>query len=244
MDYAVVISAIVLGLSVLATIAKFLDWFVHSDPKTMVRTTRWMLLLVVLACIPLLVMTIANQQWPAAMLIGAGMLIVPTLLKWRAMFAPLRAAFDYFRPKARPFDMEIRDSEIRDSEIRDSEAADDPEMVRRAAAILEAYVGKSSLVALGDGRRRARDDKACDEGERGLSRHEALEVLGLERGADETAIRAAHKRLLGLVHPDHSGSAYLAKKVQQATDTLLTPSREWLSSSGETPGPRNRAAKR
>jgi len=229
MDYAVVISAIVLGLSVLATIAKFLDWFVHSDPKTMVRTTRWMLLLVVLACIPLLVLTIANQQWPAAMLIGAGMLIVPTLLKWRAMFAPLRAAFDYFRPKARPFDMEIRDSE----------AADDPETVRRAAAILEAYLGKSSLVALSDGRRRARD-----EGERGLSRQEALEVLGLETGADEAAIRAAHKRLLGLVHPDHGGSAYLAKKVEQARDTLLTPSREWLSSSGETAGPRNRAAKR
>jgi hypothetical protein len=234
MDYAVVISAIVLGLSVLATIAKFLDWFVHSDPKTMVRTTRWMLLLVVLACIPLLVLTIANQQWPAAMLIGAGMLIVPTLLKWRAMFAPLRAAFDYFRPKARPFDMEIRDSE----------AADDPEMVRRAAAILEAYLGKSSLVALSDGRRRARDDRARDEGERGLSRQEALEVLGLDAGADEAAIRAAHKRLLGLVHPDHSGSAYLAKKVEQARDTLLTPSREWLSSSGETAGPRNRAAKR
>jgi hypothetical protein len=239
MDYAVVISAIVLGLSVLATIAKFLDWFVHSDPKTMVRTTRWMLLLVVLACIPLLVLTIANQQWLAAMLIGAGMLIVPTLLKWRAMFAPLRAAFDYFRPKARPFDMEIRDNE----------AAHDPEMVRRAAAILEAYLGKSSLVALGDGRRRARDDRARDdrardEGERGLSRQEALEVLGLETGADEAAIRAAHKRLLGLVHPDHGGSAYLAKKVEQARDTLLTPSREWLSSSGETAGPRNRAAKR
>jgi len=234
MDYAVVISAIVLGLSVLATIAKFLDWFVHSDPKTMVRTTRWMLLLVVLACIPLLVLTIANQQWLAAMLIGAGMLIVPTLLKWRAMFAPLRAAFDYFRPKARPFDMEIRDSE----------AADDPETVRRAAAILEAYLGKSSLVALSDGRRRARDDRARDDGERGLSRQEALEVLGLDAGADEAAIRAAHKRLLGLVHPDHGGSAYLAKKVEQARDTLLTPSREWLSSSGETAGPRNRAAKR
>ena len=169
MDYAVVISAIVLGLSVLATIAKFLDWFVHSDPKTMVRTTRWMLLLLVLACIPLLVLTIANQQWPAAMLIGASMLIVPTLLKWRAMFAPLRAAFDYFRPKARPFDMEIWDDE----------AAQDPEMVRRAAAILEAYLGKSSLVALGDGRRGARDDGARDSGERTMSRQEALDVLGL-----------------------------------------------------------------
>ena len=145
MDYAVVISAIVLGLSVLATIAKFLDWFVHSDPKTMVRTSRWMLLLLVLACIPLLIVMIANQQWPAAMLIGAGMLIVPTLLKWRAIFAPLRAAFGYFRPKPRPFDMEIWDDE----------AAGDPEMVRRAAAILEAYLGKSSLVALGDGRRGA-----------------------------------------------------------------------------------------
>ena len=41
MDYAVIISAIVLGLSVLATAAKFLDWFVHSDPQTMVRVSRW-----------------------------------------------------------------------------------------------------------------------------------------------------------------------------------------------------------
>jgi hypothetical protein len=229
MDYAVVISAIVLGLSVLATIAKFLDWFVHSDPRTMVRTTRWMLLLLVLACIPLLVMTIANQQWPAAMLIGAGMLIVPTVLKWRAMFAPLRAAFDYFRPKPRPFDMEIWDDE----------AADDPEMVRRAAAILEAYLGKSSLVALSDGRRSARDGA-----DPGMSRQEALEVLGLERGADEAAIRAAHKRLLGLVHPDHSGSAWLAKKVQQARDAALAPSREWLSSSEGASGSRSRTAKR
>ena len=168
MDYAVVISAIVLGLSVLATIAKFLDWFVHSDPKTMVRTSRWMLLLLVLACVPLLIVMIANQQWPAAMLIGAGMLIVPTLLKWRAMFAPLRAAFDYFRPKPRPFDMEIWDTD----------AADDPEMVRRAAAILEAYLGKSSLVALGDGRRSARDDRARDEGERGLNAETRHRIVG------------------------------------------------------------------
>ena len=80
MDYMVVISAVVLGLSVLATVAKFLDWFMHSDPRTMVRTTRWMLLLLLLACIPLLVMMIINQQWAAAMLIGAGMLVIPTLL--------------------------------------------------------------------------------------------------------------------------------------------------------------------
>jgi hypothetical protein len=215
MDYAVVISGVVLGLSVLATIAKFLDWFIHSDPKTMVRTTRWLLLLVVLVCIPMLVLAIANEQWPWAMLLGAVMLIIPTLLKWRVMFAPLRAALDHFRPKPRPFDMEVWE-----------DAADDPEMVRRAAAILEAYVSKSSLVALSDARRGERDEPG-----RGMSRREALEVLGLEPDADEAAIRAAHKRLLGLIHPDHNGTAYLAKKVQQARDTLLAPSsQEWLRS--------------
>jgi hypothetical protein len=216
MDYMVVISAVVLGLSMLATIAKFLDWFLHSDPRTMVRTTRWMLLLVLLACIPLLVYAISSQQWSLSMLIGAGMLIVPTLLKWRTMFAPLVAAFDYFRPRARPnlrkgpnpFDMEIWE-----------DPPHDPETVRRAAAILEAYVSKASLVALSDERGRPGEDE--EPGPR-MSRGEALEVLGLEPGADEDEIRDAHKRLLRLVHPDRGGSAYLARRVYQARDTLLS----------------------
>lgn len=204
MDYMVVISAVVLGLSVLATAAKFLDWFMHSDPRTMIRTTRWMLLLILLACIPLLVIMISSQQWAAAMLIGAGMLVIPTLLKWRTLFAPLRAAFDYFRPKPRPFDMEIW-----------QDPPDDPETVRRAAAILEAYVSKASLVAVSD--ERGEGDASTQR----MSRGEALEVLGLEPGADEDEIRAAHKRLLRLVHPDRGGSAYLARRVYQARDTLL-----------------------
>lgn len=217
MDYMVVISAVVLGLSVLATVAKFLDWFMHSDPRTMIRTTRWMLLLLLLACIPLLVMMIANQQWAAAMLIGAGMLVIPTLLKWRTLFAPLRSIFDYFRPKPMPFDMEIW-----------QDPPDDRETVRRAAAILEAYVSKASLMALRDERRDGRRDLRDDgepETER-MSRGEALEVLGLEPGADEAEIRAAHKRLLRLVHPDRGGSAYLARRVYQARDALLAPSRK------------------
>jgi hypothetical protein len=208
MDYMVVISAVVLGLSVLATLAKFLDWFMHSDPRTMVRTTRWMLLLILLACIPLLGISIANQQWSAAMLIGAGMLVVPTLLKWRTLFAPLRAAFEHFRPKPRPFDMEIWE-----------DPPHDPETVRRAAAILEAYVGKASLVALRDERRALADDR--EDATRRLSRGEALEVLGLEPGAEEADVRAAHKRLLRLVHPDRGGSAWLARRIHQARDTLL-----------------------
>jgi hypothetical protein len=222
MDYMVVISAVVLGLSVLATVAKFLDWFMHSDPRTMVRTTRWMLLLLLLACIPLLVMMIINQQWAAAMLIGAGMLVIPTLLKWRTLFAPLRSAFDYFRPQfrrgPRPFDMEIW-----------QDPPDDPETVRRAAAILEAYVSKASLMALRDERMHKEEG---DEDER-MSRGEALEVLGLEPGAEEAEIRAAHKRLLRLVHPDRGGSAYLARRVYAARDTLLEQPRKTRTRTGD-----------
>jgi hypothetical protein len=218
MDYMVVISAVVLGLSVLATVAKFLDWFMHSDPRTMIRTTRWMLLLLLLACIPLLVVMISNQQWAAAMLIGAGMLVIPTLLKWRTLFAPLRAAFDYFRPKPRPFDMEIW-----------QDPPDDPETVRRAAAILEAYVSKASLMALRDERLREEEEDEADS----MSRGEALEVLGLEPGADEAEIRAAHKRLLRLVHPDRGGSAYLARQVYAARDTLLEQPRKTRTRTGD-----------
>lgn len=196
MDYAVIISAVVLGLSVLATAAKFLDWFIHSDPQTMVRVSRWMLLLLVLACIPVLVWMIGSGRWSGAMLLGAGMLIVPTFLKWRAILQPLRAMLDRLRPRARPFDMEI---------------ARDPETVQRAAAILEAYVQRALPAPPQDG----------------MSRAEALDVLGLAPGADEAAIRAAHRRLASLVHPDHSGSTYLVNKVDQARDTLLRPGREW-----------------
>ena len=81
MDYTVIVSAIVLGLSVLATLAKFLDWFLHSDPKTMVRTSRWMLVLLLLACVPVLVGMTIERQWSGAMLVAAVMLIVPTVLK-------------------------------------------------------------------------------------------------------------------------------------------------------------------
>jgi hypothetical protein len=209
MDYAVIISAIVLGLSVLATAAKFLDWFIHTDPQTMVRVSRWMLLLLVVTCIPIIAWMIADGRWSAAMLVGAGMLAIPTFLKWRTILAPLRAALDRFRPKAQPFDMKEWSAGM----------AADPESVQRAAAILEAYVQQAAPQDL---RLASRNDGAT------MSRAEALDILGLDTAADDAAIHAAHERLARLVHPDHANTSYLAKKVDQARDTLLRPARERL----------------
>ena len=65
------------------------------------------------------------------------------------------------------------------------------------------------------------------------------------RNADEAAIRAAHKRLMELIHPDRNGSAWLSHKVQQARDTLLAPSsQEWLRSHPRSAASRNRSANR
>ena len=54
-----------------------------------------------------------------------------------------------------------------------------------------------------------------------MTRKEALDILGLAEGATEDDIRAAHKRLIGKVHPDQDGSSHLAARVNAARDVLL-----------------------
>ena len=54
----------------------------------------------------------------------------------------------------------------------------------------------------------------------GMDRAEALSVLGLEEGADEGAVEAAHRKMIARAHPDAGGSAYLAAKVNEARDVL------------------------
>jgi hypothetical protein len=54
-----------------------------------------------------------------------------------------------------------------------------------------------------------------------MTREEALDILGLNEGADEDAIRAAHRRLMRSAHPDQGGSAWLAARINAARDFLL-----------------------
>ena len=55
----------------------------------------------------------------------------------------------------------------------------------------------------------------------GMTREEALAVLGLQPGANAEAVRDAHRRLMRMAHPDSGGSDWLASRINQARDVLL-----------------------
>ena len=54
-----------------------------------------------------------------------------------------------------------------------------------------------------------------------MSRAEALAVLGLAEGASAAEIRAAHRRLMQALHPDHGGSAWIAARLNEARSVLV-----------------------
>jgi hypothetical protein len=55
-----------------------------------------------------------------------------------------------------------------------------------------------------------------------MTRAEALEILGLETNASKADIKAAYKKLMMKVHPDAEGSDWMAAKLNQARDILLS----------------------
>jgi DnaJ domain len=104
-------------------------------------------------------------------------------------------------------------------DVRTECLADDPDGV----PLIEAYVDRIHGTAWrsADAAGAGAEDASSARPSQTMTRVEAYEVLGLEPGAAEAEIRAAHHRLMMKIHPDQGGSNYLAAKINQAKDLLL-----------------------
>jgi hypothetical protein len=90
-------------------------------------------------------------------------------------------------------------------------AALDPESV----PLLEAWLDRT------DPEWRSEPPPARPSSSGPMTRAEALSVLGLQEGASEADIRAAHRRLMQAAHPDRGGSDWLAARINEAREVLL-----------------------
>jgi hypothetical protein len=111
-------------------------------------------------------------------------------------------------------------------------SVEDTELVMRAAAVLDAYLRRTTgRAGAADGHLPAIHDKAGRSGGANghakksdlatMSEEEALAILDLEPGPTTGEIREAHHRIAQNIHPDGGGSHYLAVKVNQAKELLL-----------------------
>ena len=89
------------------------------------------------------------------------------------------------------------------------------------ARLLEAYLDRRTPGWREDADRHRDAGQGGATGAGAMSQQEAYEILGLQPGAGEQAIREAHRGLMKRIHPDAGGSSGLAARVNQAKDALL-----------------------
>lgn len=228
------VGVLLLGLAYLG-----LRWFAEAEPRQLIVAGKWTAGVIGGGVAAWLL--VSGRLGTALTLIGA---LAPMLVRWKGLWtrvknasgpaaggqsnietAWLRMSLDHDSGamegvvlrgplRGRPLSALDLDA-LRDllAECR----VDDPD----GAVLLESYLDRAHPAW------RGAEDAASAAGpsaapSAAMTRDEAWRVLGLEPGADPAAIRRAHRELMKKLHPDHGGSVYLAAKINQAKDLLLS----------------------
>ncbi|WP_181701899.1 DnaJ domain-containing protein [Chthonobacter albigriseus] len=234
---------LIIALVGLGAAALALRWFVNTNPGAVLRSGRLLALLIVaLLCLALA----ATGRVAAAILLG----LVALTLNAHGMFG--RSASKPAKPagakgrrsmvRSAALEMELDHATGKMTgrvlagtyEGRDLDSLGMSSLGRLASEISGDAESRALLEAYLDRRMpRWREHMKADAaaGHRGpanagaMSEEEAYQILGLEKGAREPEIRAAHRRLMKKVHPDHGGSTFLAARINEAKDRLLSKHR-------------------
>jgi hypothetical protein len=138
-----VIACIALGLSVVASAVRMVDWFLHADPKAAAQVTRWGVRGVAALSVPLLAVLLFNEQWTAATALGAAMVLVPALLGrrlWGWVGLPSLAGSGV---PAGVSSANASSANASSASAGGPSFVDEAELVRYSAAVLEAYLRRT-----------------------------------------------------------------------------------------------------
>lgn len=233
------------GLALLLAGICLLYLIANADPKAVIRGLKWLFALVVI-----LVTAVLMARGQIQFLWFAALAILPWVQRFklfnrmrRAMGGPSPGKTSHVRSSHLAMEMDLKSGRM-DGEVltgalagRMLSSLDDGERKslwahvqddRKSCSLLAAYFDRTlgadwrQQYEGGEGSAGREDERtARANGRDGMSRDEALAVLGLDKGASEDDIRAAHRRLMKQAHPDHGGSDYWAAKINEAKDVLL-----------------------
>ncbi|MBS0523370.1 MAG: molecular chaperone DnaJ [Proteobacteria bacterium] len=229
--------AVLLALALLAALGFGIFWFLRANPSSVARRLRPILaLLGLIGMAGVLILGVRFLPEVLPELLGiAGVLVTGLIARWlrqrpsggfsqpgtgqrtEVRTAFLEAWIDHAtgdvggRVLTGRFAGQTLDS-LPEGDLRalHAECAADADSLR----VLESYLDRR----LGADWRKAEPPRGPRVD---MSRQEALATLGLQEGATEEDIRAAHRRLIVRMHPDAGGSAELAARINRAKDVLL-----------------------
>jgi len=238
---------LILGIAILAGLLLAGRWYSSADTKTLLKVLKWVLIGLVVTVALFFVVT-GRLAWAffALPALLPWFFRARAAARFAKNFSRMAGAATG-SASGRTSDVETRhlrmslnhdtgdisgevlDGPFAGRRVEDLTAGELIELLRacwtddaESARLIEAYLDRNHPEwrdAGAGGGEEARGGSGAMPG--AMDRAEALRVLGLDDGADRDAIKAAHKRLIAGLHPDHGGSDYLAAKINEAKDVLL-----------------------
>ncbi len=236
-------TALLIGLLVLVGVVQVLRWFAHADVKTVRKTINWGGIGLILLIIAFLAVTgrIGGAIAGLVVLFGWVMRVLSMVQMSRQFSAMFRSAFTgQFGGMPHTSDVEseffamtlnhangnmngeVKRGRFRGRRLSTLGLEDLRALLREvqndadSVSLLETYLDRAHP----DWREQG-GGPSTPTPSGTMTAEEAYRVLGLKPDASDADVKAAYRRLMGQMHPDHGGSDYLAAKVNQAKDFLL-----------------------